>query len=53
MRGGEGPASQIRNPVTELIITSRDEATTIAVEGVTNGEFGVAAVAVCREVWWL
>ena len=53
MRGGEGPARQIRDPVTELILTRRDEATPLAVEGVANGKFGVAAVAVFGEVWGL
>ena len=46
VRGGESPARQIRDPVTELIVTRRDEATPLAVEGVKNGKFGVAAVAV-------
>ena len=34
MRGGESPARQIRNPVTELIVTRRDEAAPLAVKGV-------------------
>ena len=38
VRGGESPARQIRDPVTELIVTRRDEATPLAVEGVTDGE---------------
>ena len=46
VRGGEGPARQIRDPVTELIVTRRDEATPLAVEGVANGKPSVAAVAV-------
>ena len=37
VRGGEGPARQIRHPVTELIMRRRDEATPLAVKGVTNG----------------
>ena len=53
VRGGEGPARQIRDPVTEIIMARRDEAAPLAIEGVTNGEFGVAAVAVFGEVWWL
>ena len=48
MRGGEWPARQIRDPVMELIVTRRDEATPLAVEGMTDGEPGVAAVAVFR-----
>ena len=44
---------QIRDPVTELIVTRRDEATPLAVEGVANIKPGVAAVAVFGEVWGL
>ena len=33
VRGGEGPVRQIRDPVTELIMTRRDKATPLAVEG--------------------
>ena len=51
VRGGESPARQIRDPVTELIMTRHDEATPLAVEGVANGKFGVAAVAVFGGVW--
>ena len=46
VRGGESPTRQIRDPVTELIMTRRDEDTPLAVEGAKNGKFGVAAVAV-------
>ena len=53
VRGGESPARQIRDPVTELIVTHRDKATPRAVEGVENGKLGVAAVTVFREVWGL
>ena len=51
MRGGECPARQIHDPVTEIIVTRRDEATPLAVEGVADQESGVAAVAVFGEVW--
>ena len=53
MRGGESPARQIRDPVTELIVTRRDEATSLAVEVVADGKPGVSAVAVFGEVWGL
>ena len=53
VRGGESPARQIRDPVTELIMTRRDEAIPLAVEGVTNIKFGVAAVTVFGEDWGL
>ena len=51
VRGGESPARQIRNPVTELIVTRRDEATPLAIEGVADLESGVAAVAVFGGFW--
>ena len=51
--GGEIPARQISHPVTELIVTRRDGSAPLAIEGVADREFGVAAVTVCREVWWL
>ena len=51
--GGESIARQIRDPVTELIVTRRDEATALSVEGVADGEPGFAAVAVFGEVWGL
>ena len=50
VRGGGCPARQIRDPVTKLIVTRRDKATPLAVEGVADGEAGVAADAVLREV---
>ena len=53
VRGVEGPARQIRDPVTELIMTRRDQATPLAVEGVANGKFVVAAFTVFGEVWGL
>ena len=53
VRGGESPARQIRNPVTERIVTRRDKATPLAVEGVADGKPGVAAVAVFGKVWGL
>ena len=34
-------------------MTRRDEAALFAVKGVTYGELGLAAIAVCREVWGL
>ena len=53
VRGGEYPVRQIRNPVTELIVRRRDEATLIAVEGVAYAESIIAAVAFFGEVWGL
>ena len=51
VRGGESLTRQIRDPVTELIVTRRDEATPLAIDGVANIESGIAAVAVFGEVW--
>ena len=34
VRGGECPARQIRDPVTELIVTRRDKAAPLSVEGI-------------------
>ena len=53
VRGGEIPARQSRDPVTELIVTRRDEAAPLSVKGMADLEFGVVAVAMFREVWWL
>ena len=43
--GGEGLASQICYPVTELVVTRHDEATLFAVKGVTDQELGLTPVA--------
>ena len=51
VRGGEDLARQIRNPVMELIVTRRYEATPLAIKGVAYGEFGIAAFTVFGEVW--
>ena len=53
MRGGEGLVRQIRDPVTELIMTRSDEATPLAIKGVAYEESGIAAVLVFGEVWGL
>ena len=52
-KGVECPARQIRDPVKDLIVTCRDEATPLSVEALADGEPGVAAVVVFREFWWL
>ena len=49
MRCGGFPG-QVRNPVTDIFVIRRDEAALIAVEGMTYGEIGVAAVALFGEV---
>ena len=44
-------SGQVRDPVTDLIVTQRDEASPISVEGTANIEGGVVAVAEFRKVW--
>ena len=51
MEGSEGFACQVCYPDTEIVVTRRGEAALFAVKGVTDRELGLAAVAVCREVW--
>ena len=51
MRRGESFADQVRDPVTELVVTLRDKATPLAVKVMTDGERGVEFIAVMREVW--
>ena len=46
VRGGEGLARQIHNPVTELIVTRRDKSTPRAIKGVEYRELGIVAVTV-------
>ena len=50
VRVGECPARQFCDPVTELIVTCRDEAAPLAVKGVEYLESGIAAVAAFGEV---
>ena len=51
VRGSEGFSGQVYDPVPDLIMTCRDKATPIAVQGMANGKFGVVAVTVFGEVW--
>ena len=50
MRGGEGFSGQVCDPVPEVIMTRHEEAAPLAVEGVENCKFGVAAVTVFGKV---
>ena len=45
MSWSKGFVGQFRDPVTEIIVTRRDEASPRAIEGMSNGEGAVAAVA--------
>ena len=53
VRGGESLARQIRDLVTDVIVTCHDEAIPLAIEGVANIESGIAAVTVFGKVWGL
>ena len=46
----EGFSGQIHNPVTELVVTRRDKAAPLAIEGMAYGESCVAAVVVMGDV---
>ena len=47
----KGFPGQVRDPVTVLIVTQRDKADHIAVEGMVNGEGSIADIVEFREVW--
>ena len=49
--GGEGFSSQVYDPVPELIISRRDEAAPLAVKGVADCKFAIAAVTLIGKVW--
>ena len=51
VRGGESFSGQVCDLVPELIMTLRDKAAPIAIKGVADVEFGVAAVTLIGEVW--
>ena len=53
VRGGEIFAGQVRDPVTDLVVTRRGKASLLVVKGMVDGKSGVAAVAVMREFWGL
>ena len=50
-RGGKYFAYEVGNPITELVMTSRDEANLLTIQGVIDGKSCIASVAVGREVW--
>ena len=50
MRGGERFSSQVRDPVTELVVTRCYKANPITVKGMSDGKSGVVAAVVMREV---
>ena len=50
MGGGEGFSSQVCYPVTEIVVTCRDEAALFIVKGLTDRKLGLAAITVCGQV---
>ena len=38
VRGGEGLARKVGNPITEIVVTRRDKASLLAVNGVSDGK---------------
>ena len=50
MGRSEGFPGQVCYPVTELVVTRRDEAALFAVKGLTDGELVLAEITVCWEV---
>ena len=50
MRGDEGLARKVDNPITELIMTHLDEASLLSVEGVVDSKFCSKSIAMFRKV---
>ena len=50
-REGKWFAWEIGNPITEIIMTSHDEAVILAVQHVIDRELCVVSIMVGREVW--
>ena len=50
---GERFDGQVRNPVTELVLTRRSNTYPLAVKGMSYEEIGVATVTAMKEVWEL
>ena len=46
VKGDEIFPCMVSNPITDLIVTSCDEASVLEIQVVTNGKLGVAAVVV-------
>ena len=51
--GGEGLFCKVGNPITELIVTCRDEAALFAVQGVADKEVKPTAITMGRQVRWI
>ena len=48
VRGVEGLARKFGNPITELVVTRRDEASFLAVKAVTDVKFRATSIATVR-----
>ena len=53
MRGGEKFSRQVRDPVTELVVTCHGNTNPLTVKGMAYREGGVSSIAVVRKVWGL
>ena len=53
MSSCEGFSGQFCDPVMEIVVTRRDKAAPLAVEGIPYGEIGVEPVTLFQEVWGL
>ena len=51
MQGGESFSFQVRDTVTDLVMTGRDKAALLKIQGVENRKVGVAAVTVMGKIW--
>ena len=49
MQGGEGFYCKVGYPIMYLVMTSRDEAVLLTIQGMAYGKFGIADI----EVWGL
>ena len=53
MIGGKGSSRHVHDPITELVVTLRDNAAPLTVKVVAYIKGGVAAITVTGEVWGL
>ena len=51
VQGGEVFSFEVSNPITEIVVTSRDESFLLTTQGITDRKSGVSAITVGREVW--
>ena len=53
VRGGEGPSWKVGDPITEIVVTRRDEAALISVQGVEDCEVRPTSITMGQKVGWL